>query len=601
MFSVEKSVDYITIPAIVLNSEKLIIHTNDIFCKLLNIKNEDIINNKINGTLFNTIIDNPEILDEINNSLDNYEEKHIILNINDYKRWFKVNVLKFKNGTVNYMLSFENISNSYNIFYLYEQIFNNTNTGIIILKQNNNKDFIIKDMNPIAVELFNYNPDNKTINKFIEYIFNDNKISNILLDINDDGIKREIKKIKYLEYFFNLTLIKVKSDEIIIMIDDITKQTKILEKLEKSDRYKTEFLSNMSHEIRSPINSIVGFSDMLKDVKDDSKKINNYIDIIKNSSESLMKIVNDILDFSKIEEGKLEINKLNFDINKIMENLFIINKNKLKNNNINLVLNIPKISSKILNDSFRFEQIINNLVNNSMKFTKKGVIEIGYKKRDSDYLFYVKDTGIGIKEEEQNRIFNRYTQAKSSNLNQKIKGHGLGLSISKELVKLMGGDIWVDSEFGKGSTFYFTLPNNNKNIKDNTLIIESEVFKTDFSEKTILIVEDIEFNIKLIESYLEQTGAILIIATDGNDALLKYNENKSSIDLILMDIQLPEMNGSDVTKIIRIIDKDTPIIAQTAYAMKDENDKLMSYGFNDIINKPIKKNDLLKMIYKYIK
>jgi signal transduction histidine kinase len=375
--------------------------------------------------------------------------------------------------------------------------------------------------------------------------------------------------------------------------------TIFLYKLERSDKYKTEFLSNMSHEIRSPINSIIGFSELLKDVKDDQEKKEQYITIIQNSSESLTKIINDILDITKIQDGKLEINNSNFYLNSIMEELFLINKTKIKNVNITLKINIPKEDTMILSDNLRFVQIFNNLLNNAIKFTKNGFIEFGYIKKKDTIKFYVKDTGIGIKKEEQQKIFERYTQIKNIK-QEKIIGYGLGLSISKELVDLMGGELKLESEYNNGSYFYFELPYNKKKKIIKNLDNQKETYNYDFTGKNILIVEDIDFNIKLLQSYLEDTNANIIIATDGNEAILKYNENKQILDIILMDIQLPEMDGTDVTKIIRTIDKETPIIAQTAYAMKDDIDTIMNYGFNDILNKPIKKDDLLKIIYMYL-
>jgi CheY-like chemotaxis protein len=383
------------------------------------------------------------------------------------------------------------------------------------------------------------------------------------------------------------------------MIDDITVETNMVYKLERSDKYKTEFLSNMSHEIRSPINSIIGFSELLKDVKDDQEKKEQYITIIQNSSESLTKIINDILDITKIQDGKLEINNSNFYLNSIMEELFLINKTKIKNVNITLKINIPKEDTMILSDNLRFVQIFNNLLNNAIKFTKNGFIEFGYIKKKDTIKFYVKDTGIGIKKEEQQKIFERYTQIKNIK-QEKIIGYGLGLSISKELVDLMGGELKLESEYNNGSYFYFELPYNKKKKIIKNLDNQKETYNYDFTGKNILIVEDIDFNIKLLQSYLEDTNANIIIATDGNEAILKYNENKQILDIILMDIQLPEMDGTDVTKIIRTIDKETPIIAQTAYAMKDDIDTIMNYGFNDILNKPIKKDDLLKIIYMYL-
>lgn len=597
MFTLEKTIGYLTIPAILLDQNKKIIATNEHFNTLFNFTEQSdlIIGLRINSNVFKLKLDNPEILDIINDNIANLHKKFLTFKNDDTKKYIKVESLVFKNGTTNYLLMFDNISHSYNLSFLYEEIFDNTNMGIMICNNVNN--LIVKDINPACCELFDISKED-TIGSDINNYIENNKIIDTINLVYNDGVKRNIKKINCKNKWVNVVIIKSVSNDLIIMIEDITLEIKTLEKLEKSDKYKTEFLSNMSHEIRSPINSIVGFSELLKDVEEDKDKMQQYVNIIQKSSEALTKIINDILDISKIEEGKLEINKTNFNLNPFFEELYLTNKNKIKNDNIVLKLNIPKNDTFITCDSFRLRQIINNLLNNANKFTDKGYIEFGYTKKGSNIDFYVKDTGIGIKKEEQNKIFDRYSQANFND--KKSLGHGLGLSISKELVNLMGGDIKLESEYGKGTTFIFNIPNNKTIRRMKKTNNETVNFNTDFTGKKIMIVEDIEFNIKLLESYLENTNAELLIATDGNDALLKYNEHKNNIDIILMDIQLPEINGTDVTKIIRTIDKDTPIIAQTAYAMKDDIDGIMIYGFNDLIHKPIKKEELLRTIYKYI-
>lgn len=598
MYSLEKSLDYMTVPAILLNINKKIIYKNDLFLDMFNINNIDI--NYINDECLKQKIENPQILDKINDDIENTKDIWFELK-DENKKWIRVNSLIFKNGTINYIIMFENLTEKHIIPYIYEEILNNTNMGILVLSKTSINSFIIKNINPIGCEILKDDKNNIINSEISKYITNDDE-SNLyknIVDVSKNGIKKEIKKIKSNDKYFNITIIKVETGEIIVMIDDITVETNMVYKLERSDKYKTEFLSNMSHEIRSPINSIIGFSELLKDVKDDQEKKEQYINIIQNSSESLTKIINDILDITKIQDGKLEINNSNFYLNSIMEELFLINKTKIKNVNITLKLNIPKEDTMILSDNLRFVQIFNNLLNNAIKFTKNGFIEFGYFKKKDTIKFYVKDTGIGIKKEEQQKIFDRYTQIKNIK-QEKIIGYGLGLSISKELVDLMGGELKLESEYNNGSYFYFELPYNKKKKIIKNLDNQKEIYNYDFTGKNILIVEDIDFNIKLLQSYLEDTNANIIIATDGNEAILKYNENKQILDIILMDIQLPEMDGTDVTKIIRTIDKETPIIAQTAYAMKDDIDTIMNYGFNDILNKPIKKDDLLKIIYMYL-
>jgi signal transduction histidine kinase/CheY-like chemotaxis protein len=604
MNNIIKALEYITIGTTYHDKEGKIIYANPVFCKLFRTNNKDSVNKLINDDYFCSLTNNKNILNNINNNIANIHDE--ILKITYYNEyiWIRVNSITIKNGVDYYILTYENISDSHNISYLYENIFNNINMGVTIVNSYNGEDFFVKDINPFACKLNNILNKNDVINKNLKDfelpIINGETIFTYIKKIWNDGKEIEIKSCKCLFKniitWRNFKIIKVETGEIIILFEDITNDIIIKEKLEQSDKYKSIFLSNMSHEIRSPVNSIVGFSDMLHDVKNNERKLNEYIDIIKNSSKSLMNIIDDVLDFSKIEAGKLEINKKNFSLNEILEELYLTNKNKI-NTNTELKITIPPKGIKLLNDEFRFRQIFNNLINNAIKFTTKGYIEIGYDKKDDYIEFFVKDTGQGINESEQNKLFDRFLQSKSNKGNL---GHGLGLSISKELVNLMGGDIRVISEFGKGSEFYFTLPNNRKIGRTKNDRKNNNDYDTDFSNKTIFIVEDIEFNIKLLKSYLEETNSNIIVAEDGNDALIKYNENKNNIDLILMDIQLPEMNGTEVTKIIRTIDTNTPIIAQTAYAMRDEVDDIMSYGFDDLIKKPIRKEELLKIINKYI-
>lgn len=605
MENVIKALEYMTIGSTLHDKDGKIIYSNPVFCKMFRVSNKKTINKNINNNYFLKNVNNKKNMDYINNNLQNIHDKIIKVNTYDEKTWIRINSITIKNGLDFYILTYEDISESYNISYLYEHIFNNINTGVIILKSKNGKDFYIKNINPYGCKIDNINDKSKLINKNITSfdlpIIDGHSVLEHIIDLWKTGKKKDFYNChcKYgdNDNYRNISMIKVETSEIIILFDDITEQIKSKEKLEKSDRYKSIFLSNMSHEIRSPINSIVGFSEMLDEVKNDNEKLEEYIEIIKSSSQSLLKIIDDVLDFSKIEAGKLEISKKNFDINKILEELYITNKNKVKEN-VNLELITSKRSIKILNDEFRFKQIFNNLLSNSIKFTKNGSISFGYEK-DGDLLkFFVKDTGVGIKDKDKEKLFNRFLQSKYSKGNM---GHGLGLSIAKELSILMGGNMWFDSEYGKGTNFYFTLPNNRKvGRSKKTKTGNIDMYNTDFNGKAILIVEDIEFNIKLLKSYLNGTNCNIIIAENGNDALIKYNENKNIIDLILMDIQLPEMNGTEVTKIIRTIDTETPIIAQTAYAMKEEIDDIMKFGFDDLIKKPIRKEELIRIINKFI-
>jgi len=602
MKNVVKALEYMTIGATLHNKDGKIVYSNPVFCKLFKTTNKESVGLSINDKYFSKNVNNKKNLNFINEYITSIHDKIIKVISFEENVWVRVNSTTIKNGDDFYILTYENISDSYNISYLYEHIFNSISMGVSIIRTTNGKDFFVKDLNPYACNINGiddkYDVINRNLKEFDVPIVDDINILNHIKEVWKTGKEKEIKECKCemndTTTWRNFKFIKVETGEIVILFEDITKDIESKEKLEQSDKYKSMFLSNMSHEIRSPINSIVGFSEMLHDVKNDEEKLNEYIDIINNSSKTLMKIIDDVLDFSKIEAGKLEINKKNFSLNDTIEEIFLTNKNKL-NSNVELKITIPPRGIKLENDEFRFRQIFQNLVNNAIKFTTDGYIEIGYEKKEDFVEFFVKDTGQGIKKEELNKLFGRFSQATTNKGNI---GHGLGLSISKELVSLMGGEMWMESDYGKGSEFYFTLPNNRKiGRKKNENI---DIYDSDFTDKTIFIVEDIEFNIKLLKSYLEESNCKIIIAEDGNDALIQYNENKNNIDLILMDIQLPEMNGTEVTKIIRTIDTNTPIIAQTAYAMRDEVDDIMSYGFDDLIEKPIRKEELIKIINKYI-
>lgn len=599
MDSAKKALEYMTIGASLHDKDGNIIYANPLFCKLFNTTLKETNNKSFNDNYFKNKIKNPFNLEYIHNNINNIHDK--IINIISSNTWIRVNSRTIKNGTEYYIITFDDISNSHNLAHLYENIFTKMYMGITIVKSTNGIDFFVKNINPFACKLNNIKNKTDIIGKDLSLFKSDKfnltkEFSKIWKNDNDIIINNCKCVFNGITTWRNIKLIKVETGEIIFMYDDITDYVTQEEKLIQADKYKSQFLSNMSHEIRNPINSIVGFSELLYDVKNNDEKLNDYINIINNSSKALVAIIDDVLDFSKIEEGKLEINKKDFNLNNILNEVYLTSK---ENINDKIKFNLKKQNGKIYikNDEFRLRQILYNLISNAIKFTNDGNIDIDYKIKNDKIIISVEDSGQGISKIDQTKLFKRFSQSKHNKGNI---GHGLGLSISKELVSLMGGDMWVKSTFGKGSTFFFSLPYNNKSYK-NKNIDKIDLYNINYNGKTILIVEDIEFNIKLLVSYLEETNANLIIATDGNDALIKYSENKDIIDIILMDIQLPEMDGTKVTSIIRTLDDETPIIAQTAYALRDEIDNIMSYGFNDLIKKPIRKEELIRIINKYIK
>lgn len=596
-----KFLEYMTIGSSLHDEFGNFIYANPIFCKTFKTSIQDVISNKFNEKIFNVKLDNSDFtLNWINTNYKTISNK-IIKIVSDDIKWIKMDSIKIKNGNEYYAILYDDITDSMNHTYLYDEIFNNIDTGIMIL-DNIKGDFYLKKINPYGKSICNLNniDINKNIKELNLPLLNGislyDHINNVILNNKPISLKfaKCVRNKKHTDEWRTLSIHKTEGNKIIVLFHDVTDIINYKNIIEEQNKLKSVFLSNMSHEIRSPINAIVGFIDILG-TSNDKKEIDKSINIINSSSQSLIKLLDDVSDMSKIEAGKISINKSNFDVNMVIDELCEINRIKLSKD-VKLICdtNINK-ELIILSDEYRFKQILTNLINNSIKFTKKGHIKLGYYLNNGYITFYVKDTGIGVSDDNKKLIFKRYHKAVESKV-----GTGIGLSISKQLVNLLGGDIWFKSKIGEGSTFYFKLPYKKINSKKTITSPISNFNNLDLTGKKILLVEDIDFNIKLILSYLEPTNVNIIISTSGNDALLKYNEHKNDLSLILMDIQLPEMDGTEVTQIIRTIDTDIPIIAQTAYAIKEEIDDILEYGFNDLIKKPIIRNDLLKTISKFI-
>lgn len=388
--------------------------------------------------------------------------------------------------------------------------------------------------------------------------------------------------------------------------EDITEKKRIYEeiiqakqKAEESERLKTAFLQNMSHEIRTPLNGVIGFSNLLS-TKDLSKSdISEYSSIIQTSAKRLLEIVNNILDISKIETGQIKIVQGEFSINTLIRNIYSIFSliAKEKELEFNYSVALDDISSVIYSDETKIHQILSNLVNNALKFTKTGSVNFGYNVEDENLIFYVKDTGIGIPEDMQTKIFERFIQA-DMGLTRNFEGAGLGLAICNGLANLLGGKIWLESEIGKGSTFYFSIPFNQIKNQSN-LYSEKEEKIEMLTNKKILIVEDDFTSYLYLRILLDDIGVPTLYASDGTEAL-EIIKNNNDIALILMDIRMPKMNGIDATKEIKSTYPDLPIIAQTAYAYSEEKEKVLALGCDDYLSKPIDKNLLYKTIKKYI-
>lgn len=375
---------------------------------------------------------------------------------------------------------------------------------------------------------------------------------------------------------------------------------------ELANNYKNHFLANMSHEIRTPINTIIGFSELIKNENITSNKRNKYSGIIEENSQSLLRLIDDIIDVAKIEANELKIKKEACSLGDLFSELEMTYNNFLKRKqkqNLDLIFQLPEEAHHdvIFTDAYRLKQIFNNLYLNALKHTENGHIEIGYTIiNDNKLRFFVSDTGSGISASRIKNIFKRFNYSDETH-GTNAPASGLGLSICKDLAILLGGDINVKSVEGEGSVFFLTLPYDKIKIP----MVKSAAAKTpstakfNFSDYTIMIAEDTPYNYEYLYSILQKTGANVVWAKDGIDVLTLYNNTK--IDLILMDIQLPEINGYEATSQIRLKDLSIPIIAQTAYAMAEDKRKCLESGCNEVLVKPIRMDDVLTTIAKYLK
>ncbi len=381
-----------------------------------------------------------------------------------------------------------------------------------------------------------------------------------------------------------------------------TKLGTALKRAEESDRLKSSFLANMSHEIRTPMNGILGFASLLKERSLSGEEQQKYIDIIENSGKRMLNIINDLINISKIESGQIKVSLSETDLNKQIEYIYTFFKPEAEKKGIQLsILNIlPHTKSVIKTDREKIYAILTNLVKNAIKYTEAGFIEIGYNLKasggDTKLEFFVKDTGIGIAKSKQKLIFDRFVQADLS-LSSNYEGAGLGLSISKAYAEMLDGEIGVESEEGIGSRFYFTIP---YLIKGQEKIVLREINNktekdTQSKNLNILIAEDEKTSRAYLSIIVKDIGKKIIYAENGLEAVKLCQENKD-IDLILMDIKMPEMDGLIATSLIREFNKDVIIIAQTAYALPADREKAIKSGCNDYITKPIIKEDLLAII-----
>ncbi|MBF0225562.1 MAG: response regulator [Desulfobacterales bacterium] len=405
-----------------------------------------------------------------------------------------------------------------------------------------------------------------------------------------------------------------RTEELLKINQKLFEEIKIREKTEKklevskgaaeaASQSKSQFLANMSHEIRTPISGILGMIEMTLDLNA-SPDIEQNLRLIKTSSNSLLNIINDILDISKIETGKLDLTNERFNLFDVIRKNTNIFSQMAHEKGLNLDIQIlPNVPEYIKGDSERLGQIIRNLINNAIKFTEKGEIVITItcisNNNSSDkILFSVKDTGIGIPEKKFPKIFEKFAQLDNS-YSKKYAGTGLGLAISKELVELMDGSIWLESEVGKGSSFYFTIKfdisEGEPDVFEKEKIRQAPIALTKRS-LIILLAEDDDLHRQTMTYFLKREGHIVVSTTSGHEVIKKLEAG--TFDIVLMDVQMPEMDGVEATKQIRSsklgkYDPKIPIIALTAYAMEGDREKFLEAGMNDYITKPADIESLL--------
>ncbi len=398
------------------------------------------------------------------------------------------------------------------------------------------------------------------------------------------------------------------------VVRDITDRKKIendlilaKEKAEESDRLKTAFLTNMSHEIRTPMNGILGFANLLSEPGITGEEQQEFISMIQKSGKRMLNILHEIVDISRIESGVIQLNVIEGNINEQVRYVHRLVKPDAdqKGITIRIETTLPDHEAIILTDTEKLLAVLANLVKNAIKYTDRGYVEFGYKIVETQGIaslqFFVKDTGIGIPFNRQNAIFERFVQADLADIEAR-QGAGLGLTIAKAYVEMMGGEIWVESKTGDGSVFYFTLPFRKGQTQEDivrSIDQEKEIIRKHKSIK-VLIVDDDEPSQVALTYYINKISKDILFAQSGHEAVRVCIENPD-IDLILMDIRMPDMNGYESAREIRQFNQDVIIIAQTAFAMVGDKEKALDSGFNDYISKPINKNELFTLLKKNLR
>jgi signal transduction histidine kinase len=400
------------------------------------------------------------------------------------------------------------------------------------------------------------------------------------------------KEARSIDIYFNFLIYSI---ILIVLLNSIKRDfVRQKERAVRSDKLKSAFLANMSHEIRTPMNAIVGFSGLIEDENDEALR-SQYVNIIKNSSDSLLKLIDDIIDLSKIEAGDLQLIQADFSIQTMfneLESIYRLELNKKNKHAVALQFDLPSSDFILQADPFRVRQVLMNLINNAIKFTDKGHIQVACEKKNGELVFSVKDTGVGIPENDQEKIFERFTKFDYHGMNN--EGSGIGLSIVEKIIHLLKGKIWLESTLNQGTTFYFTLPYSA--VKKVTFAFETPSERITVITPTdavkILVVEDDPVSFLLLKEIFKPTNYQIFHAENGQEGV-RFAKEHADLDLILMDVNLPLLNGHDATREIRVFNPSIPIIAQTANAMMGDKEKALDAGCSDFITKPIQAKILL--------
>lgn len=396
------------------------------------------------------------------------------------------------------------------------------------------------------------------------------------------------------------------------LLRDVTSQKKSERELvdarlkaEDADKLKSAFLANMSHEIRTPLNSIIGFSEIMLDEDTSEEEKTQFLELISSAGKTLLQLIDDIIDISKIEAGQIRIAISEFDVHQVLDEILINSLNERKKRDkesieIRLKKGLNLDNFFIESDPFRFRQIMMNLIINAIKFVDKGFIEFGYTHPKSGLVqFYVKDTGVGIERDKSHLIFQRFGQVDST-YKRNMDGTGLGLAICHSLTHLLGGEIWFDSEQGKGTTFYFTLPApKDFDMLENDEIIRFGKIHKDWSGHKFLIADDVKANYLFLKAVMKDTSAKILWAKNGKEALDMVTKHKD-ISLVLMDIRMPEKDGYETTRQIKELFPSLPVIAQTAFAETEDQNAAIEAGCDEYLTKPISHLELLSLINKLL-